>query len=86
LPDEYLTLQWFRNRIDAKVGIEEWRRHYNDVRLHSSLGYLTPAEFKAILPATIMEVRSAATPPRPDQEERTTQHDGLTEPIGAILQ
>ena len=45
--DEYLTLQWFRNRVDAKVGIEQWRRHYNEVRPHSSLGYLTPAEFKA---------------------------------------
>ena len=45
--DEYLTLQWFRNRVDAKVGIEQWRRHYNEVRPHSSLGYLTPLEFKA---------------------------------------
>ena len=30
--DEYLTLNWFRNRVDAKVGIEHWRRHYNAVR------------------------------------------------------
>ena len=44
--DEFLSLQWFRNRVDAKVGIEQWRRHYNDVRPHSSLGYLTPLEFK----------------------------------------
>jgi integrase-like protein len=28
--DEYLTLRWFRNRIDAKVGIAQWRRHYNE--------------------------------------------------------
>jgi putative transposase len=85
--DEYLTLQWFRNRVDAKVGIEQWRRHYNEVRPHSSLGYLTPAEFKATLAATITEGRSAATPPRADHERRTTtQHDQLTEPMGAILQ
>ena len=45
--DEFLTLQWFRNRVDAKVGIEQWRRHYNEVRPHSSLGYLPPAEFEA---------------------------------------
>jgi len=45
--DEFLTLQWFRNRVDAKVGIERWRRHDNEVRPHSSLGYLTPLEFKA---------------------------------------
>lgn len=51
--DQHLSLQWFRNRADAKVSIEEWRRHYNEVRPHSSLGYLTPAEFKATLAATI---------------------------------
>lgn len=45
--DEYLSLQWFRNRIEAKVGIDQWRRQYNEVRPHSSLGYRTPAEFKA---------------------------------------
>ena len=49
--DEFLSLQWFRNRMDAKVGIEQWRQHYNEVRPHSSLGYLTPAEFKAQLRA-----------------------------------
>ena len=27
--------------------IETWRRHYNEVRPHSSLDYLTPIEFKA---------------------------------------
>jgi len=30
--DECLTLQWFRNRGDAKVGTEQWRRHDNEVR------------------------------------------------------
>jgi putative transposase len=44
--NEYLSLQWFRNRLDAKVGIEQWRRHYNEERPHMSLGDLTPAEFK----------------------------------------
>jgi putative transposase len=45
--DQHLSLQWFRNRVEAKVSIEAWRRHYNDVRPHSSLGYFTPAAFKA---------------------------------------
>ncbi len=45
--DEYLSLHWFRHRVEAKVGIEQWRRHYNEVRPHSSLGYLTPIEFKS---------------------------------------
>jgi len=43
--DECLSLEWFRSRAEAKVIIEAWRRHYNHVRPHSSLGYLTPNEF-----------------------------------------
>lgn len=39
-------MEWFRNRIDAKIVIEQYRRHFNEVRPHSSLGQLTPAEFK----------------------------------------
>ena len=47
--DECLNVEWFRNRREAQVGIEIWRRHYNDVRPHMSLQYQTPAEFKASL-------------------------------------
>ena len=43
--DECLSLEWFRSREEARVLIESWRRHYNEVRPHSSLGYLTPREF-----------------------------------------
>ena len=25
--DEFLSPQWFRSRMDAKVGIEQWRQH-----------------------------------------------------------
>ena len=39
-------MEWFKNRIDAKIVIEDWRRQYNEVRPHSSLNNLTPAEFK----------------------------------------
>ena len=45
LRDECLSLEWFRHRLEARVVIEEWRRHYNEVRPHSSLGYRTPLEF-----------------------------------------
>ncbi len=45
--DECLSLEWFRTRAEAKPIIERWRRHYNEVRPHSSLGYLTPNEFMA---------------------------------------
>ena len=50
--DECLSLEWFRSRAEAKVVIEAWRRHYNEVRPHSSLGYLTPAEFKKAVSST----------------------------------
>jgi len=43
--DECLGMQWFQNRTEARVVIEAWRREYNTVRPHSSLGDLTPAAF-----------------------------------------
>jgi putative transposase len=46
LRDECLSVEWFRSRTEAAVIIEAWRRHYNEVRPHSSLNYLTPHEFK----------------------------------------
>ncbi|GIX38538.1 MAG: hypothetical protein KatS3mg128_1000 [Silanimonas sp.] len=44
--DECLSMEWFRNRIEARAIIETWRRHYNEDRPHSSLGYRTPKQFK----------------------------------------
>jgi putative transposase len=44
--DECLAMEWFRNRIEARIVIEDWRIHYNEVRPHSSLQYATPAEFR----------------------------------------
>jgi len=44
--DECLSVEWFRSRREAQVIIEAWRRHFNAVRPHSSLAYLTPHEFK----------------------------------------
>ena len=54
--DECLSLEWFRSRAEAKAVIESWRRHYNEVRPHSSLGYLTPAAFARL------ETQTAASP------------------------
>ena len=45
--DECLAMEWFRNRLEAKVIIQDWRHHYNEIRPHSSLNYRTPAEFIA---------------------------------------
>lgn len=43
--DECLNLEWFRDRVEARVIIEQWRQHYNADQPHSSLGYRTPVEF-----------------------------------------
>jgi putative transposase len=45
--DECLSVEWFRTRAEAKIIIESWRQHYNAVRPHVSLNYLTPLEFKS---------------------------------------
>jgi putative transposase len=47
--DECLSMEWFLSRAEAQAIVEAWRRHYNEVRPHSSLGYLTPSEFAARL-------------------------------------
>lgn len=45
--DECLNQHWFISLADARTTIEAWRRDYNQVRPHSSLENLTPAEFAA---------------------------------------
>lgn len=40
---ELLDGEIFYSLMEAKVIIERWRRHYNTVRPHSSLGYRPPA-------------------------------------------
>ena len=50
--DECLSMEWFRNRIDAKIVIEQFRRQFNEVRPHSSLRQLTPAQFRQQLSVT----------------------------------
>jgi putative transposase len=50
LRDELLNLEVFTSLWEAKVLVEAWRRKYNEVRPHSSLGYRPPAP-EAIQPA-----------------------------------
>jgi len=45
--DECLSREWFSSVKEAQVVVESWRKFYNEERPHSSLGYLTPLEFKA---------------------------------------
>jgi putative transposase len=43
LRDELLNGEVFYSVSEARIVIEDWRRHYNQVRPHSSLGWLPPA-------------------------------------------
>ena len=43
--DECLNRETFRNMAEARQVVENWRREYNEFRPHSSLEYMTPAEF-----------------------------------------
>jgi putative transposase len=48
LRDELLNGEVFNTLREAQVLIEEWRRHTNRVRPHSSLGYRPPAPETAV--------------------------------------
>ncbi len=50
LRDELLAGEQFSMLHEAKVLIEQWRRHYKTIRPHSSLGYRPPAP-ETILPS-----------------------------------
>ena len=45
LRQECLNENWFKSLEDARCKIEAWRIHYNQRRLHSALGWITPSEF-----------------------------------------
>ena len=41
--DELLDGEIFYTLREAQIVIESWRRHYNPIRPHASLGYKPPA-------------------------------------------
>ncbi len=61
LRDELLDGEIFYSLREAQVVIESWRRHYNAVRPHASLGYRPPAP-EVFVPALAAR---ATAPPRP---------------------
>jgi putative transposase len=58
LRDELIDREIFTTLFEAKVLIENWRRQYNRIRPHSSLGYKPPAP-EAIAP--FWELQSATS-------------------------
>ncbi|MEO1042647.1 MAG: IS3 family transposase [Pseudomonadota bacterium] len=63
LRDELLNVELFNDLREARVLIERWRKHYNTVRPHTSLGYQPPAP-ETIAPA---DLASTVWRLRPDQ-------------------
>ena len=78
--DECLNENWFTDVDDARIKIEAWRQDYNEMRPHSSLGNLTPAQF--VMNRRLYQARPAL---RAGEEQReivgnaeATTTDGLT--------
>jgi putative transposase len=53
LGDELSNIEIFTTLREAQALIKAWRRHYNAVRPHSSLGYRPPAP-EALPPAQVL--------------------------------
>ena len=64
--DECLNQHWFTSLRDARHEIEAWRRDYNRVRPHSSLGNLPPREFAQ--GAALRSLPATSAPPKKDQK------------------
>ena len=60
LRDEFLNGEIFYTLQEAKVLTEAWRRQYNTVRPHSSLGYRPPAPEVSLWPASPAALKGAA--------------------------
>ena len=87
--DECLSLEWFRSRAEAKVLIEAWRRHFNEVRPHSSLGYLTPNKFvahqtNAAPRAATGRVAAVWGPSRPGPLHQPPREGHMQQAMGAV--
>ena len=64
LRDELLNGEVFYTLREAQIVIESWRRHYNAVRPHASLGYQAPAP-EVFVPALAAWPAWPAAQPRP---------------------
>ncbi len=65
LRDELLDGEIFYTLAEAKIIVESWRRHFNTVRPHGSLGYKPPAPevFVSAMAARAAAQPGSATPP-----------------------
>jgi putative transposase len=71
LRDELLDGEIFYTMEQARVIIENWRRCYNEIRPHSSLGYRPPTP-RILIPARQAAQPESALPSAPSRTQRTT--------------
>ncbi|MDN7638789.1 IS3 family transposase [Burkholderia cepacia] len=62
---ECLNAHWFLSLADAQSKIDDWRTYYNEVRPHSALQWMTPAEFAR-------QARESASPDNSTKPEIST--------------
>ena len=68
LRDEFLNGEIFYTLQEAKILIEAWRRQYNTIRPHSSLGYRPPAPEVLLWPSPPAALKGAVpATPKPTQ-------------------
>jgi putative transposase len=70
--DECLNEHWFRTLNEARQTIEAWRKDYNEVRPHSSLGNRTPQQFTARAATLRSPTAPCELPRREEQRQEST--------------
>jgi putative transposase len=81
---ELLNETLFSSLADARAKLEAWRRDFNEVRPHSSLGYLTPAEYARVLSGE--SGRRAANPdPFARRPLASGDHQGSDQPRTLVM-
>lgn len=65
LRDELLDGEIFYTLDEAKIVIESWRRHYNTVRSHESLGYKPPVPEVCVPPSAAQTALQPLPAPPP---------------------
>jgi len=75
--DEFLAIEEFEGLAAARKLGAAWREDYNHHRPHSSLGYLTPAEFAARCPHSAPQPLSAT----PQAAAPLRGGSGITHPV-----
>jgi putative transposase len=74
LRDELLDGEIFYSLKEAKIVIESWRRHYNTVRPHGSLGYRPPAPEVFVPAISARAAQQPQLPAPPALAERPSLH------------